>query len=47
MIILDKTGTVSADKMTLADVIIAGSTDRTTLLYCTGALEDTSQEFHR
>jgi Cu+-exporting ATPase len=42
-IVLDKTGTVTAGKMTLVDVIAGPRTDRTTLLAYAGALEDASE----
>ncbi|OMC45404.1 heavy metal translocating P-type ATPase [Mycobacterium sp. IS-1264] len=42
-IVLDKTGTVTAGKMTLVDVIAAPQTDRRTLLAYAGALEDASE----
>ncbi|WP_407922523.1 heavy metal translocating P-type ATPase [Agrococcus carbonis] len=42
-IVLDKTGTVTAGKMTLADVHTAVGTDRTELLRLGGALEDASE----
>ncbi|OMC15066.1 cation-translocating P-type ATPase [Mycobacterium sp. SP-6446] len=42
-IVLDKTGTVTAGKMTLVDVITGPHTDRRTLLAYAGALEDASE----
>ncbi|MGE2815009.1 heavy metal translocating P-type ATPase [Mycobacterium heidelbergense] len=42
-IVLDKTGTVTAGKMTLVDVIAESQTDRPTLLAYAGALEDASE----
>uniref|UniRef100_UPI003867B013 heavy metal translocating P-type ATPase n=1 Tax=Agrococcus sp. Ld7 TaxID=649148 RepID=UPI003867B013 len=42
-IVLDKTGTVTAGKMTLTDVHTAVGTDRTELLRLAGALEDASE----
>ncbi|WP_206447733.1 heavy metal translocating P-type ATPase [Agrococcus sp. KRD186] len=42
-IVLDKTGTVTAGKMTLTDVHTADGTDRTELLRLAGALEDASE----
>ncbi|MEB3980717.1 heavy metal translocating P-type ATPase [Mycobacterium sp. 663a-19] len=42
-IVLDKTGTVTAGKMALVDVIAAPDTDRDTLLAYAGALEDASE----
>jgi P-type Cu+ transporter len=42
-IVLDKTGTVTAGKMALVDVITGPQTDRKTLLRYAGALEDASE----
>ncbi|QUW19839.1 heavy metal translocating P-type ATPase [Agrococcus sp. Marseille-Q4369] len=42
-IVLDKTGTVTAGKMTLTDVHTAVGTDRSELLRLAGALEDASE----
>ncbi|MBD2761869.1 copper-translocating P-type ATPase [Kocuria sp. cx-116] len=42
-IVLDKTGTVTTGKMTLADVIPAHGVDRAELLRLAGALEDASE----
>ena len=42
-IVLDKTGTVTAGKMTLTDVHTAAGTDRSELLRLAGALEDASE----
>ena len=42
-IVLDKTGTVTTGKMTLADVIVADGVDREELLRLAGALEDASE----
>ncbi|MGQ7786804.1 heavy metal translocating P-type ATPase [Nesterenkonia sp. K-15-9-6] len=42
-IVLDKTGTVTTGKMTLADVIPAAGVDRSELLRITGGLEDHSE----
>lgn len=42
-VVLDKTGTVTTGKMTLADVITGPGTDRKTLLRYAGALEDASE----
>ncbi len=42
-IVLDKTGTVTAGKMTLLDVATEPGTDRETLLRYAGALEDASE----
>lgn len=42
-VVLDKTGTVTAGKMTLVDVITEPGVDRTALLRYAGALEDASE----
>ncbi len=42
-IVLDKTGTVTAGKMTLTDVIVGAGVDRAELLRLAGALEDASE----
>ena len=42
-IVLDKTGTVTAGKITLVDVVTGPPTDRETLLRYAGALEDASE----
>ena len=42
-IVLDKTGTVTAGKMTLTDVVTADGTDRDELLRLAGGLEDYSE----
>ena len=42
-VVLDKTGTVTAGKMTLVDVITERGVDRTALLRYAGALEDASE----
>jgi len=42
-ILLDKTGTVTTGRMTLADVIVAGGTDRAELLRRAGAVEHASE----
>jgi len=42
-IVLDKTGTVTAGKMTLVDVVTGPATDRATLLRYAGAVEDASE----
>lgn len=42
-IVLDKTGTVTSGKMTLADVVTVPGTDRRELLRLAGAIEDASE----
>ncbi len=42
-VVLDKTGTVTTGKMTLADVIVVPGSDRETLLRYAGAVEDASE----
>jgi Cu+-exporting ATPase len=42
-IVLDKTGTVTEGRMSLADVVVAAGTDKSELLRLAGALEDASE----
>jgi Cu+-exporting ATPase len=42
-VVLDKTGTVTTGRMSLADVVVAPGADRATVLRVAGALEDASE----